>query len=449
MFFTIALVTKSVYRRYKYTLKLIVMRERYNMNQEASPFPQSEQQSHAQQSLGQTHWNHQAPYDFSTLPTSPVPSYQNQRPYQPGDPRIQSSSPSYMLPNQAPKRPSSHRLSIKKAILYAGIVVILLGILGGLLYQKNGLHQQNTSPRPSFPPIGTKINTFTRLNGATLPSYMSWSQDGTQLFTVTMTGDLQIWNTSTWKYSLSYSIPYSMFMAAAWSPNQMYLATANLMDSDQSAVRIWNVATGNEVLAYHGHSSMVNSIAWSPDGTRIVSGAGDRTVQIWDVSTGNTLFTLHTDSEAVAWSPDGKYIASDDSEMVQIWDASTGKTLRTFHHDIKDVWRLSWSPNSKYIALASSSASTIQIWDTTNGHQLLTYHGHSGAVFCIAWSPDGTRIASGGDDQTVQIWNVATGKQIFTYHGHTQKIGHLIWSPDGHFIASSAYDGTLQIWWAI
>lgn len=30
-----------------------------------------------------------------------------------------------------------------------------------------------------------------------------------------------------------------------------------------------------------GHSNGVGSVAYSPDGTRIISGAGDKTVKIW------------------------------------------------------------------------------------------------------------------------------------------------------------------------
>jgi WD40 repeat protein len=34
-------------------------------------------------------------------------------------------------------------------------------------------------------------------------------------------------------------------------------------------------------LTYRGHRGAVNAVAWSPDGKRIASGSDDATVQVW------------------------------------------------------------------------------------------------------------------------------------------------------------------------
>ncbi len=221
------------------------------------------------------------------------------------------------------------------------------------------------------------------------------------------------------------------------------------------------IPLGTRLYTYRGHSDGVWSVAWSPDGRHIASGSQDHTVQVWDASTGATLFTYRGHSNgvnAVAWSPDGGRIASGAGDSgkgdytVQVWDASTGATLFTYRSHSDIVWAIAWSPDGRRIA-SGSADKTVQVWDAvggdsvaTDGSQAYTYRGHSNWVNAVAWSPDGRRIASGSTDQTVQVWNATDGSQAFTYRGHSGAVSAVAWSPDGRRIASGSLDKTVQVW---
>ncbi len=43
------------------------------------------------------------------------------------------------------------------------------------------------------------------------------------------------------------------------------------------------------LLTYRGHSDFISAIAWSPNGKYIASGSWDHTVQVWDAQNGATL----------------------------------------------------------------------------------------------------------------------------------------------------------------
>ena len=161
-------------------------------------------------------------------------------------------------------------------------------------------------------------------------------------------------------------------------------------------------------------------------------------------------YSKHTDLvSAVAWSPEGKHIASGSyDKTVQVWDAANGNSVFTYHGHAGHVNAVSWSPDGTRLASASNDK-TVQVWDAANGGNVYIYRGHTGVVLAVAWSSDGKHIASGSLDKTVQVWDAANGGHVYSYPGHANSVDTVAWSPDGKRIASGSFDKTVQVWEAV
>jgi uncharacterized protein with WD repeat len=208
---------------------------------------------------------------------------------------------------------------------------------------------------------------------------------------------------------------------------------------------------GTALLTYTGHSDFVSALAWSPDGRYLASGSWDHTVQVWDAKTGSQLFSYrHGDIvDALAWSPDGRYLASGSwDHTVEVWDMQSFSlvTIYTGHSDF--VSTLAWSPDGRYLA-SGSWDHTVQVWDAHTKSLLFSYQ-YGEIVDSVAWSPNGLFLAVGGRDGTVHVLDAQTGTRRLIYFGHTGSptsvINAVAWSPDSRLIASGDRDHRVLVW---
>ena len=214
------------------------------------------------------------------------------------------------------------------------------------------------------------------------------------------------------------------------------------------------------ILTYRAHAGALTALAWSPDGAYLASGANDHTIHIWHAQTGANVFTSHSNSggiPALTWSPDSTRIASASvgptssggspaqGNAIQVWYAANGKPIYSYGGHSGGITDVVWAPQGERIASASTDY-TVQVWQATTGLHPLIYHTQSWYAWALAWSPDGTRIASGGPDGSIQIWNSTSGTTLSIYRGHTAGVEALAWSPDGSRLASASDDRTVRIW---
>ena len=163
-------------------------------------------------------------------------------------------------------------------------------------------------------------------------------------------------------------------------------------------------------------ANSTSRIAWSPDGKQLASlasvffGASDPGVQIWDPKSGHETGPpglVHRQVEAMAWGPDSRRLAvCADSSRIEIWDVVKKQMLRAIAKE-SSFDCLGWLADGKWIA-AGDRDKDLTIFLAETGKVARTIP-HPSA--CLDFSHDSKRIAA-GKGRRFQVWNVSTGRTL-------------------------------------
>src|SRR5256885_2090045 len=80
---------------------------------------------------------------------------------------------------------------------------------------------------------------------------------------------------------------------------------------------------------------------------------------------------------------------------------------RAYRGSKDPVRGLAWSRDGRWIA--SSAGNEIHVWNPEDGKLKTSLKGHEKPVSTVAFAPDGQTLASGSDDFSVRLWNVEQG----------------------------------------
>ncbi|MBV9211667.1 MAG: caspase family protein [Acidobacteria bacterium] len=243
--------------------------------------------------------------------------------------------------------------------------------------------------------------------------------------------------------------PYRVAFRPTTTGDPMLAATFD------NTVVLWNARTGEKLdTLEHFATAEMKSVAFSPDGKLLATGGTDFWY-LWDVEKRERLFRGKSVPYGLAFSPDGKTIATSNMEMnIEVWNVSDGK--EALHIDVKNniIEGIVFSPDGKLLIGGGYQVSkgtsgldaSFRIWDAATGAERQLKSGKTSSLEALALSPDGKLLAVGGKDKKVRLWNLASG-QVEQPLGDLKSILlEMAFTPDGKFLATTDMEDSTRLW---
>lgn len=256
---------------------------------------------------------------------------------------------------------------------------------------------------------------------------VSWLKDGGDYLAVgTSSSTVQLWDVNQFRILRTFDGHQNRVNSLSW--NHHLLSSGG---KDSIVINHDVRAAKHITTIYHGHDQEVCGLAWSPDGRYLASGGNDNNLCIFDGNgkgDTNALYTL-TDHmaavKAISWCPYQRNVLATGGgsadRSIKLWNASTGTLLNSIDTG-SQVCSLCWNPHEK--ELLSSHGYTknqLCLWKYPSMGMMKEFYGHKARVLQLAVSPDGTVVCSLGADEVMCLWRMfgtsRTEKKTLTSSG--------------------------------
>jgi eukaryotic-like serine/threonine-protein kinase len=280
---------------------------------------------------------------------------------------------------------------------------------------------------------------------------MAWSPDGSKMAVASSDRTVKLLRAGTGEVINTFTTGSDFNVSVAFSHDGNGVASAGL----RSPVRFWDVRDGRLIFTL---TDLVSArVACSPASPLMAVGTGGDwwgqeggDVHLVDLQSGEELRTLTNAGDRMAFSRDGKRLATANSghwqsgQSVILWEVDSGQKLHVLGNQ-RQVLGLAFSPDGNLLAIGTryGDVTLCNLNDFT--HSTLR-EATGDFARSVAFSPDGRWLAVAMLTQEVEIWDVGNRRLVERLHGHTWEVNAVAYSPDGSQLASGSRDGSIRFW---
>lgn len=288
---------------------------------------------------------------------------------------------------------------------------------------------------------GNHIGVWDLMKGKLLPFYkgnqpdqfftnVAFNPRGKNIAASGMDGNTNYWDLLN-RTSGNLSVSETAVSCIAYTPNGKNIISG----TKDGKIIFWRYDRNNNE-TIEADKNGISSIAVSPDGTMIAAGTYDGKLLLYSYETRQLLRSIESHSKETGYT---------DTSYVMAYGSKTSFSLDgNFIAAYASIMAVAFSPDGKNIA--TSGGNWIKLFDAASGKNNLQIDQYGAGFVSVNFSHDGKTICSSGADFKVRLWDAASGKILQTFLGHQNEVRTVLFSNNDQFLISGSLDTQIKIW---
>lgn len=240
-----------------------------------------------------------------------------------------------------------------------------------------------------------------------------------KILAVSLANSLKLWSVAThklrhdllhhhWQYgagTLRFTSDNTRLVTGSYTASHMSLTVPLLL---------WDIRTGQPLHIHKPTTKFpIDLLTLSSDGRtlalRMLDAKKVSYVSLRTLDTGQEQCALYplggVDAYCAAFAPNRKTLAVGTvNGKIMLWDIATRRWISQREANPSAIYGLAFSPDGRY--LASNDMYTVELWDVRQGTYLRTLTADRGFINGLAFSPDSSTLAVACEQKVIQLWRI-------------------------------------------